>query len=368
MARKFEGSMRHMTLMEEQMNTQRNFPRPREGTPQVTNEGRRNNRRAPMPREEDIEEISEDECKEEFEFEDLRMGTRRGVRRGNLPRRNHRGRDEEDGLNKDIANVVELQPYVELEDVIHLATKVEKQLKKRNSSFKNNSISTFGKGGNTWKGGNSNWKKNEKPYSNKFSNSKGEVSKERDKGKAKEEEPKRHRDIHTNHDSLRHIKGQSKLQRRHAKWVEFIESFPYIIKYKQGKENIVADALSRRYTLISTLNAKMLGFEQIKELYAKDPDFGNVFAACDDFHLKLSDFGLAKFGPAGDSSHVTTRVVGTCGYCAPKYAISGRLTIKSNIYSYEVVLLELVTGGRAIDVIDGQERQLVECVILFTPS
>ncbi|GKU88729.1 hypothetical protein SLEP1_g2959 [Rubroshorea leprosula] len=78
-----------------------------------------------------------------------------------------------------------------------------------------------------------------------------------------------------------HLKGQGKLSRRHAKWVEFLETFPYVIKYKQGKENIVADALSRRYTLISTLSAKLLGFEHIKELYANDPDFANVFNACE---------------------------------------------------------------------------------------
>jgi hypothetical protein len=39
------------------------------------------------------------------------------------------------------------------------------------------------------------------------------------------------------------MKGQGKLSRRHSKWVEFIETFSYVIKYKQGKENIVADAL-----------------------------------------------------------------------------------------------------------------------------
>ena len=66
--------------------------------------------------------------------------------------------------------------------------------------------------------------------------------------------------IHTDHESLKHLKGQGKLHKRHAKWVEFIEPFPYVIKYKQGKENVVADALSRRYALISTLNAKLLGF------------------------------------------------------------------------------------------------------------
>ena len=52
--------------------------------------------------------------------------------------------------------------------------------------------------------------------------------------------------IHIDHESLKHLKGQGKLNRRHAKWVEFIETFPYVIKYKQGKENIVADTLDRK--------------------------------------------------------------------------------------------------------------------------
>ncbi|XP_075675007.1 uncharacterized protein LOC142644240 [Castanea sativa] len=75
--------------------------------------------------------------------------------------------------------------------------------------------------------------------------------------------------------------GQCKLNRRHAKWVEFIETFPYVIKYKQGKENIVTDALSRRYALVSTLNAKLLGFEYVKDLYANDDDFASVYEACE---------------------------------------------------------------------------------------
>ncbi|KAF8116007.1 hypothetical protein N665_0024s0032 [Sinapis alba] len=51
--------------------------------------------------------------------------------------------------------------------------------------------------------------------------------------------------IHTDHQSLRHLKGQQKLNKRHARWFEFIENFPYVIKYKQSKENVLADALSR---------------------------------------------------------------------------------------------------------------------------
>ncbi|KAH7294924.1 hypothetical protein KP509_27G024900 [Ceratopteris richardii] len=67
------------------------------------------------------------------------------------------------------------------------------------------------------------------------------------------------------------------------------------------------------------------------------------------FQPKLSDFGLAKLGPVGDKSHVSTRVMGTYGYCAPEYAMTGQLTVKSDVYSFGVVLLELITGRRAID-------------------
>ncbi|XP_042415186.1 uncharacterized protein LOC122004349 [Zingiber officinale] len=87
--------------------------------------------------------------------------------------------------------------------------------------------------------------------------------------------------IHTDHESLKHLKGQGKLSRRHARWIEFIEMFPYVIQYKQGKENVVADDLSRRYTLISTLGSKFLGFEHLKELYVNDADFADIFKACE---------------------------------------------------------------------------------------
>ncbi|RDX95000.1 Tf2-11, partial [Mucuna pruriens] len=72
--------------------------------------------------------------------------------------------------------------------------------------------------------------------------------------------------IHSYHQSLKFLKSQGKLQKKHAKWLEFIEMFPYMIKYKKCKENIVADALSRRYVLL-TLQTKLLGFEIIKDLY-----------------------------------------------------------------------------------------------------
>lgn len=79
------------------------------------------------------------------------------------------------------------------------------------------------------------------------------------------------------------------------------------------------------------------------------------------FHPKLSDFGLAKFAPQGDKSHVSTRVMGTHGYCAPEYAETGKLTKMSDIYSFGVVLLELITGQKAILDTTGK-RMLVDWV------
>ncbi|KAB2003708.1 hypothetical protein ES319_D11G149700v1 [Gossypium barbadense] len=68
-----------------------------------------------------------------------------------------------------------------------------------------------------------------------------------------------------------------------------------------------------------------------------------------EYNAKLSDFGLAKLGPQGDKTHVSSRVMGTYGYCAPEYQRTGQLTVKSDVYGFGVVLLELITGRRAID-------------------
>ena len=86
--------------------------------------------------------------------------------------------------------------------------------------------------------------------------------------------------IHSDHDSLKYLKGQHKLNKRHAKWMEFLEQFPYVIKYKKGSTNIVADALSRQHTLFSKLGAQILGFGHIRELYQEDQELSSTYAQC----------------------------------------------------------------------------------------
>lgn len=71
------------------------------------------------------------------------------------------------------------------------------------------------------------------------------------------------------------------MNKRYVKWIEFIETSPYVIKYKQGKHNVVVNALSRRYVLLSIINIKIMGFDYVKDLYANYSNFANVYEACD---------------------------------------------------------------------------------------
>ncbi|TVU30566.1 hypothetical protein EJB05_22196, partial [Eragrostis curvula] len=68
----------------------------------------------------------------------------------------------------------------------------------------------------------------------------------------------------------------------------------------------------------------------------------------ENWNAKLSDFGLARLGPQ-EGSHVSTAVVGTIGYAAPEYIHTGRLSTKNDIWSYGVVLYEILTGRRPLD-------------------
>ncbi|EYU32831.1 hypothetical protein ABFS82_14G049700 [Erythranthe guttata] len=96
--------------------------------------------------------------------------------------------------------------------------------------------------------------------------------------------------------------------------------------------------------------AKGLAFlhEADKPVIYRDFKTSNILLD-QEYNAKLADFGLAKDGPEGDESHVSTRIMGTYGYAAPEYIMTGHLTSRSDVYSFGVVLLELITGRKSLD-------------------
>uniref|UniRef100_A0A7N0UMA4 non-specific serine/threonine protein kinase n=1 Tax=Kalanchoe fedtschenkoi TaxID=63787 RepID=A0A7N0UMA4_KALFE len=132
-----------------------------------------------------------------------------------------------------------------------------------------------------------------------------------------------------------------------------------MLVYEYMPRGSLENQLFRRYSVslpwsirmkIALGAAKGLSFlhEAEKSVIYRDFKASNILLESD-YTAKLSDFGLAKDGPEGDETHVSTRVMGTEGYAAPEYIMTGHLTSMSDVYSFGVVLLELITGKRSLD-------------------
>lgn len=152
-------------------------------------------------------------------------------------------------------------------------------------------------------------------------------------------------------------------QLRHAHLVKLIgyccEEEHRLLVYEYMPRGSLENQLFRRFSVplpwsarlkIAIGAAKGLAFlhEAKKPIIYRDFKASNILLDSD-YTAKLSDFGLATDGPEGDNSHVSTRVMGTQGYAAPEYLMTGHLTAASDVYSFGVVLLELLTGRKSVD-------------------
>ena len=99
--------------------------------------------------------------------------------------------------------------------------------------------------------------------------------------------------LFSDHEALRFLNSQKKLNHRHGRWVEFLQGYTFILKHRAGVENRAADVLSRRHTLLSTVSIEVVGFDKIKENYEECPDFGDILTAlCKGPSRKCSEYTL----------------------------------------------------------------------------
>ncbi|CAN1276815.1 Cold-responsive protein kinase 1 [Linum perenne] len=160
---------------------------------------------------------------------------------------------------------------------------------------------------------------------------------------------------------------------RHPNLVELVgccvEANHRILVYEYLENNSLATALLGRYPagkhipmdwptraaicLGTATGIAFLHEESEPSIVHRDIKASNILLAAN-LQPKIGDFGLAKLFP-DNVTHVSTRVAGTLGYLAPEYAQLGQLTKKADVYSYGVLLLEIISGRSSSKAAFGEE-------------
>ncbi|KAA0054242.1 reverse transcriptase [Cucumis melo var. makuwa] len=86
---------------------------------------------------------------------------------------------------------------------------------------------------------------------------------------------------------------QKSISRIHARWISFLQRFDFVIKHQGGKENKVADALSRKNSLLTLLSSEIIAFKHLPDLYKEDVDFAEIWYKCNNY-LKANDYHIVE--------------------------------------------------------------------------
>jgi len=103
----------------------------------------------------------------------------------------------------------------------------------------------------------------------------------------------------------------------HARWASYFEQLNFVIHHKDGVDNKVSDALSRRVSLLVLLQSKIIGFGCLKKLYKEDEDFAEIWEKCSlrqpvqDFHI-LDGFLLKGSQLCVPRTSLREKVIRTC--------------------------------------------------------
>jgi hypothetical protein len=87
--------------------------------------------------------------------------------------------------------------------------------------------------------------------------------------------------LYSDNHALQFVTQQEKLNQRHVKWVEYMQNFTFVIKHIYGTANKVVDSLSRKCLLLQEFRFKTLGFDDLRNMYANDQDFGEAYEAAE---------------------------------------------------------------------------------------
>ncbi|XP_022972642.1 probable serine/threonine-protein kinase PBL19 isoform X2 [Cucurbita maxima] len=121
-----------------------------------------------------------------------------------------------------------------------------------------------------------------------------------------------------------------------------------VLDHLSSRETTLSWAMRLRIARDTARGLTYLHEELDVQIIFRDFKSSNILLD-EQWNAKLSDFGLARLGPPEGFTHVSTAIVGTMGYAAPEYVQTGRLTSKTDVWSYGVFLYELITGRVPID-------------------